>query len=95
MCEEAGIVLAYLPPYSPDLNPIEEAFAQLKAWLKKNRVIVNSFDTFEDFLRQGLEAIQMSSKGHFSKCRIGRTVPRDDDDMNGDIDDQLDEIMIR
>ena len=27
--------LIYLPPYSPDLNPIEEAFAKLKALLRK------------------------------------------------------------
>jgi transposase len=27
--------LLYLPPYSPDLNPIEEAFAKLKALLRK------------------------------------------------------------
>jgi transposase len=25
----------YLPPYSPDLNPIEEAFSKLKALLRK------------------------------------------------------------
>jgi len=25
----------YLPPYSPDLNPIEEAFAKLKALMRK------------------------------------------------------------
>ena len=27
----------YLPPYSPDLNPIEEAFSSFKAWLRANR----------------------------------------------------------
>ena len=27
--------LRYLPPYSPDLNPIEQAFAKLKALLRK------------------------------------------------------------
>jgi transposase len=27
--------LLYLPPYSPDLNPIEQAFAKLKALLRK------------------------------------------------------------
>jgi transposase len=27
--EEAGCELLYLPPYSPDLNPIEEAFSNL------------------------------------------------------------------
>jgi transposase len=33
--EAAGAALLYLPPYSPDLNPIELAFAKLKALLRK------------------------------------------------------------
>jgi transposase len=33
--EGAGATLLYLPPYSPDFNPIENAFAQLKARLRK------------------------------------------------------------
>jgi transposase len=33
--EAAGAELRYLPPYSPDLNPIEMAFSKLKALLKK------------------------------------------------------------
>jgi transposase len=32
--EAAGATLRYLPPYSPDLNPIEQAFAKLKAMLR-------------------------------------------------------------
>lgn len=35
LIEEAGCALVFLPPYSPDLNPIEEAFAKLKAILRK------------------------------------------------------------
>ena len=31
----AGASLLYLPPYSPDLNPIEQMFAKLKAPLRK------------------------------------------------------------
>ena len=31
----AGAELRYLPPYSPDLNPIEKAFSKLKAYLRK------------------------------------------------------------
>jgi transposase len=27
--------LIFLPPYSPDLNPIEQAFAKLKHWLRQ------------------------------------------------------------
>ena len=33
--EAAGARLLYLPPYSPDFNPIENAFAKLKAILRK------------------------------------------------------------
>ena len=33
--EAKGAQLRYLPPYSPDLNPIENAFAKLKAFLRK------------------------------------------------------------
>jgi transposase len=33
--EAVGATLFYLPPYSPDFNPIENAFAKLKAMLRK------------------------------------------------------------
>jgi transposase len=33
--EAAGAKLLYLPPYSPDFNPIENAIAKLKAFLRK------------------------------------------------------------
>jgi transposase len=32
---QAGAHLLFLPPYSPDLNPIEQAFAKLKHWMRK------------------------------------------------------------
>ncbi len=35
MIEAAGAKLLYLPPYSPDFNPIENAFAKLKTLLRK------------------------------------------------------------
>ena len=35
LIEAAGASLLYLPPYSPDFNPIENAFAKLKALLRK------------------------------------------------------------
>ena len=35
MIEAAGASLLFLPPYSPDFNPIENAFAKLKALLRK------------------------------------------------------------
>lgn len=33
--EACGATLLYLPPYSPDLNPIENAFAKFKAHVRK------------------------------------------------------------
>jgi transposase len=36
LCAEVGVKLAYLPPYSPDLNPIEGFFAELKGFIKKH-----------------------------------------------------------
>lgn len=36
MCADAGAKLLYLPPYSPDLNPIEEFFSELKAYIRRH-----------------------------------------------------------
>ena len=54
--EKAGAQLRYLPSYSPDFNPIEHAFAKLKAHLRKAAArtipelweeIAETIDTFE------------------------------------------------
>ncbi len=34
-----GVRIEYLPPYSPDLNPIEEAFSKIKAFIRRNNDI--------------------------------------------------------
>ena len=39
MIQNTGAILRYLPPYSPDYNPLEESFAKVKAFLKANEVI--------------------------------------------------------
>jgi transposase len=46
--EAAGASLLYLPPYSPDLNPIEQAFAKLKALLRAKAL--RSIDALWDAL---------------------------------------------
>jgi hypothetical protein len=33
----AGVRVEFLPPYSPDLNPIEEAFSKIKHWLRHHQ----------------------------------------------------------
>jgi DDE superfamily endonuclease len=35
--EVTGAKLIYLPPYSPDFNPIEQAFRSIKAWLRRHK----------------------------------------------------------
>lgn len=44
----SGMKLAYLPPYSPDFNPIEEGFSAMKAWLRNNRDFVRGELAGED-----------------------------------------------
>lgn len=50
----AGAELRYLPPYSPDFNPIENAFAKLKAGLRKAapRTITDLWNAIRDALPQ-------------------------------------------
>jgi transposase len=52
--EARGATLRYLPPYSPDLNPIEQAFAKLKALLRKlaARTIARLWDALGDLLER-------------------------------------------
>jgi transposase len=46
MCSEAGVILVFLPPYSPDFNPIEQYFGVLKKFIKKH------WRENEDFIRR-------------------------------------------
>ena len=50
--EHAGARLRFLPPYSPDFNPIEQAFAKLKAFLRAARP--RSFDDVCALMRTAL-----------------------------------------
>jgi len=43
-------LLVYLPPYSPDLNPIEEAFSAVKSFLKANEEIVTGKEDIKQVL---------------------------------------------
>jgi transposase len=54
MIEAAGATLLYLPPYSPDFNPIENAFAKLKAFLRK--AAAQTIHTLWDAIGQLLDA---------------------------------------
>ena len=44
LIQSTGAILRYLPPYSPDYNPLEESFAKMKAFLKENEVAYDATD---------------------------------------------------
>jgi transposase len=51
--EATGVELRFLPPYSPDFNPIEMAFSKLKAFLKKTAA--RTVDDLLDAIAHGVE----------------------------------------
>lgn len=51
----AGARLFFLPPYSPDLNPIEQFFAKLKHWMR--RAAQRSVETVHNAIANVLEAV--------------------------------------
>ena len=44
--ESAGHIIEFLPPYSPDLNPIENKWAEKKAFIKKNLSSIDECYTY-------------------------------------------------
>ena len=76
MCLEAGIKLQYLPPpYSPDLNPIEEFFAELKAFIKKqwHEYESSPYQDFRSYLEWCIDVVggrKDSEKGHFRHASV-------------------------
>ena len=70
LCRRAGVILERLPPYSPDLNPIEEAFAEMKAWMKKNNELQSGYEDFTGFLEAALRYMQNKAGNHFRSAGI-------------------------
>jgi transposase len=55
LVESTGCELLYLPPYSPDLNPIEEAFSKIKGILRKAEA--RSREALVEAMGRALDAI--------------------------------------
>lgn len=75
MCFDAGVKLLFLPPYSPDPNPIEEFFAELKAYIKKNWSLYeeNLCQEFGTFLQRCVDVVgakKKSAEGHFRNAGV-------------------------
>ena len=42
LLKELGCHVVFLPPYSPDYNPIEKSFSTIKLWIKRNRDFIEA-----------------------------------------------------
>jgi transposase len=73
LIEQKGCQLWLLPPYSPDFNPIEEAFSKVKTLLRKAkaRALEALFEATEEAL---LAVSAEDARGYFAHC--GYALPR-------------------
>ena len=68
--EAVGCDLWYLPPYSPDLNPIEKLWSKVKTWLR--RVSAGTFKTLSDAVAAALRAVAPDEcANYFASCGYG------------------------
>jgi transposase len=67
LIEGRGCQLIYLPPYSPDFNPIEQAFSKLKSYLRE--ACARSQQTLMELIGEALHTISVSdAEGFFKHC---------------------------
>ena len=67
MIEAAGAELWYLPPYSPDLNPIEKMWSKIKALLRAHKA--RGTEELYQAIRQALQKIKpQDAHGWFESC---------------------------
>jgi transposase len=67
LIEHRGCTVLYLPPYSPDFNPIELAFAKLKAFLR--HAAARTQDTLDTAIREGLDIVTPNdARAFFHHC---------------------------
>lgn len=55
--DQARILLFILPPYSPDLNPVEEMFSYVKYYLKDHGEILQYSSYSKDIVKSGFESV--------------------------------------
>ena len=71
LIEERGCELVYLPPYSPDFNPIEEAFSKIKRLLRK-KVEARTREALVEAIGAAISAVTVSdARGFFDHCGYG------------------------
>jgi transposase len=76
-CRAKGVWLRFLPPYSPDFNPIEESFNDLKSYIRRHyRRKMAQFPNYQAFLEWAVVAsgsgagAATRARGHFKNAGI-------------------------
>lgn len=69
LIEGAGCSLLYLPPYSPDFNPIEKLWSKIKAVLRKKKI--RNVDALPPAISAAFSTVSSSNiRGWFHSCSI-------------------------
>jgi len=67
LIEQRGCELVYLPPYSPDFNPIEQAFSKVKGLLR--RAAARTREALIEAMGRALSAVSArDAQGFFGHC---------------------------
>jgi transposase len=70
LVEKTGARLLYLPPYSPDFNPIEQAWSKIKQQLRAAKA--RTVETLESALASALTAVTVNNaRAWFNHCGYG------------------------
>jgi len=69
MIEKAGAEVLYLPPYSPDLNPIEKAWSKIKQLLRAAKA--RTKEALEEVIAKALKRIIPKNAAAWFKHSIG------------------------
>jgi transposase len=70
--EKAGAIACFLPPYSPDLNPIEKMWSKVKEILRSAKA--RTAEALLDAIGMALRAVTIEdAEGCFAHCGYGNT----------------------
>ena len=90
LIDEKGMLLRYLPPYTPSYSPIELSFGLLKAWMKRHFLLLRQrfAGNFIEFLSYAIEnsGCDTQAEAHFRYCAGGYKFEGDYEEFMKELD---------
>ena len=68
LINQTGALIRFLPPYSPDLNPVEQIFGKVKGIMKENDKLFQVYSAPRVLLTMAFEMITKSDCKAYVKC---------------------------